>query len=194
VPILHGYNLSKFIETSPPPQTTISSDGSFSINPEFLSWHRQDQLLLSWIRSSLTELVQAQVCSCVTTADLWSTLSNIFLSSSRARLIELRRKLHTSTKGSMSCSDFLQQIRKLTDELAFIGSPISDEDLVLFVLNGLGHEFNSFVVAVIIAATSRTDSLHFADIHRLLLSHEALLTAQTPPSSPFLILSFSLLY
>jgi hypothetical protein len=51
------------------------------------------------------------------------------------------------------------------------------------VLNGLGPEFNSFVVVVTIIATSCTDPLHFTDIHGLLLSHEALLTAQTPQTS-----------
>jgi hypothetical protein len=51
------------------------------------------------------------------------------------------------------------------------------------VLNGLGPEFNSFVVVVTIIAISCTDPLHFTDIHGLLLSHEALLTAQTPQTS-----------
>jgi hypothetical protein len=51
------------------------------------------------------------------------------------------------------------------------------------VLNGLGPKFNSFVVAVTTAATSRADPLRFANIHGLLLNHEALLTAQTPQTS-----------
>jgi hypothetical protein len=93
-------------------KTIIGQDGSITINHEFLPWHRQDQLILGWIWSSLTKLIQAQVVSCITTSDLWSTLSNTFSSSSRARLTELRRKLDTSTKGSLSYSDYVQQIRK----------------------------------------------------------------------------------
>jgi hypothetical protein len=88
--ILHGYNLLKFIENPPPSQTIIGQDGSITINHEFLPWHRheflpwhrQDQLILGWIWSSLTKLIQAQVVSCITTSDLWSTLSNTFSSSS----------------------------------------------------------------------------------------------------------------
>lgn len=55
------------------------------------------------------------------------------------------------------CSEFLRQIRKITDELAFIGSPVSDDDLA--VLNGLGLDYNSFIVAA--ATASRNDPLTF---------------------------------
>jgi gag-polypeptide of LTR copia-type len=176
LPILHGYNLAWFLESSSPAPTKTTTEGTIEVNPDFVLWHHQDQLLLGWIRSSLTELIQVQVVSCSTTAEIWSNLLSTFSSSSRAKLTNIRRQLQSITKGSSACTDYLQKIRKIADELAFIGSPISDEDLVLVVLNGLGAEFNSFTVVV--TTVSRRDPLSFTDIHGMLLSHEALLTDQ----------------
>jgi hypothetical protein len=68
------------------------------------------------MRSSLTEFMQAQVVSCMTTFDLRSTLQETFSSTSRARLTDLKRQLQTAKKGSASCSEFLQQLLRLADE------------------------------------------------------------------------------
>lgn len=72
-------------------------------------------------------------------------------------------------------------MRQISDELAFIGSPLTDNDLVSSVLNGLGAEYNPFVIAVTTA--SRHTPLSFADLHGLLLSHEHLLQGQSTTSS-----------
>lgn len=72
------------------------------------------------------------------------------------------------------------RMRSIADELAFIGSPVSDEDLTMHIL---GPEFNPFVVA---ATTSyRQEPLSLPDLLALLLSHEALLNSQNS-SSPSL--------
>jgi hypothetical protein len=46
LPIIHGYNLSKFIESTPPPVSRNSATGQIEPNPEYIHWRRQDQLLL----------------------------------------------------------------------------------------------------------------------------------------------------
>jgi gag-polypeptide of LTR copia-type len=55
--------------------------------------------------------------------------------------------LQTSKKGSSTCSQFIQQIQSIADRLRSIGSDISDQDLVLYTLQGLGLEYESFVIA-----------------------------------------------
>lgn len=159
--VINGYNLGRYLDRA----QTQATKGEFS--------DQQDQLILAWIRSSLTESIQAQVVSCDTTAELWSSLTQIFSATSRTRLTDLRRQLQTTTKGNSTCSEYLQRMRQISDELAFIGSPLTDDDLVSSVLNGLGTEFNPFVVAVTTA--SRHSPLSFSDLHGLLFSHEHLL-------------------
>ncbi|GAV70717.1 UBN2_3 domain-containing protein, partial [Cephalotus follicularis] len=57
--LLRGYDLLSYVDgtTQPPPMQL--DDGS--PNPPYILWHKQDQLLLSWLLSSLTESVHAQV-------------------------------------------------------------------------------------------------------------------------------------
>jgi gag-polypeptide of LTR copia-type len=137
-------------------------------------------LILGWLCSSLTEPLQAQVIGCVTARELWNSLRSIFSATSRARLSELRRQLQTTTKGGLSCTEFVQKMRSIANELAFIGSPVSKEDLILQVLNGLGPDFISFVVAV----TTRFKPLHFSKLQAMLLTYESLLLSQTSIGSP----------
>jgi gag-polypeptide of LTR copia-type len=75
----------------------------------------------------------------------------------------------------------MQKLRSIANELSFIGFPVSDDDLATFALTGLGSDFNAFVVAATTA--SRQASLSFADLHSLLLSHEALLLSQNSGQS-----------
>ncbi|KAJ1685430.1 hypothetical protein LUZ63_016820 [Rhynchospora breviuscula] len=174
-PLLHAYGLSSFI-TSPAlsPSAVHPVTGQVQLNPDYLSWYKQDQMILAWLRTSLSESVLAQVVSCSTTFDLWRHLTQSFSASSRARLTELKTRLQTATKGGSSCSEFLQQIRATADELTFVGSPVTDQDLVLTVLRGLGTEYNAFVVAV----NTRAEPISFVEVQSLLLSHESLLLAQ----------------
>ena len=59
LPVIKGYNLGHYLEGN-----QAGNNGGFL--------DRQDQLILAWMRSSLTESIQAQVVSSGTTAELWS--------------------------------------------------------------------------------------------------------------------------
>jgi hypothetical protein len=52
--------------------------------------------------------------------------------------------------------------------LAFIGHSISDDDLVMAILNGLGPEYNSFVISITTA--HQHQSLNFSALHGTLLT------------------------
>ncbi|KAJ4761435.1 hypothetical protein LUZ62_071810 [Rhynchospora pubera] len=176
-PLLHGYNLMRFIESPSPDPTRTTTSGVLEINPEYIPWHRQDQLLLGWIRSSLTESIQSQVVSCSSTMDLWQTLQKLFSTNSRAHVLDLKRQLQSITKGDSSCSEYLQRLRHLADELAFAGVPLSNDELVSSAIRGLGSDYNPVVAAV--STTSRLEPFSFVDLRGILLSHEALLKHQS---------------
>lgn len=171
-PALHGHGLYCFL-TEDPPSITLTTDGVQSTNPAFSHWYQQDQLLLTWLRSSLSETILNQTASCATSSQLWRLLQQSFSATSRARRTELRRALKTTTKGGSTCLEFCQRLRAIADELAFIGSPVSDDDLVIQILAGFGSEFNS-----VVAAANAKEILSFADLQAMLLSHEALLSSQ----------------
>jgi Reverse transcriptase (RNA-dependent DNA polymerase)/gag-polypeptide of LTR copia-type/GAG-pre-integrase domain len=175
VPLLHAYGLFRFLETdSSPSPTILTTTGVSQINPAYLPWYKQDQMILGWLRSSLSREILAQVVSAKTSADLWQTLQRSFSATSRARLSELRRKLQNTSKGSSTCLEYIQKIQSVANELTFIGEPVSDDDLQMYILQGLGPEFDPFVVAV---QTSASRSI--ADLISLLYSHESLLLSRT---------------
>jgi gag-polypeptide of LTR copia-type len=60
-------------------------------------------------------------------------------------------------------------MQSLTDRLRSVGSMISDQDLVIYTLQGLNSEYEVFVTAF----SMRQDSPSMFDLHRLLLAHEA---------------------
>jgi gag-polypeptide of LTR copia-type len=138
-------------------------------------------MLLGWIRSSLTEIIQGQVAACQTTTDLWSCLKHSYSATYNARLTDLRRQINSSLKGSSSCIDYLNRLRGLSDELSFIGFPMSDDDLISALLNGLGPEYNSFVTSV--TTSSRHLPFTFSELHGALLNYESRLQGQSSAQS-----------
>jgi len=59
-------------------------------------------------------------------------------------------------------------IEMLANELAITNHPISDDDLILYILNGLGPEFREITAPI----RARDTSLKFKDLHDLLVGHE----------------------
>ena len=62
-------------------------------------------------------------------------------------------------------------MKALADEIAIIDHPISDDDLTLYVLNGLGPDFWEIARPI----RARESSLTFEELHDLLVGHEAYL-------------------
>jgi gag-polypeptide of LTR copia-type len=108
--LLKCYGLFHYLISPPPPPTTISPEGQSQINPTYLDWNKQDQMILGWLRSSISEAILAQVVSCSTSNQLWSHLQQTFSATSYAHQTELRRQLQTLTKGGSSYFDFLQKL------------------------------------------------------------------------------------
>uniref|UniRef100_A0A803NPY8 Integrase catalytic domain-containing protein n=1 Tax=Cannabis sativa TaxID=3483 RepID=A0A803NPY8_CANSA len=143
IPTVIGHELDKILLAGTPPlQRLVNGEP----NPEYTRWKRKDQLLLSWLRSSMTEGVLASVAS---------------FSSSHS--------FSTIRKGSQTISDYVDKIQFIADSLAVVGSQIDDQDLILQLLNGLGPEYDPVVSGI----TARSDVLSFEEVQALLLSHES---------------------
>lgn len=54
--------------------------------------------------------------------------------------MELRIQIQTIKKGSQTAQDYLRRIKFLADQLAAAGEPVTDKDLVLYTLGGLGRD------------------------------------------------------
>ncbi|XP_047335775.1 uncharacterized protein LOC124939337 [Impatiens glandulifera] len=184
IPVLKGNRLFRFVtESHPAPCATITSvqddeavvdddeeKPTVVANHEFEAWEEKDQRIISWLLSTLSDSILAQVVgdACETSSCLWATLERMFATQSRARLVQLRLQLQTQKKGNKSMNEYLQSIKSIADSLAVIGEGVSELDLFTHTLSGLGPEYEALVVAV----TTRFEPVSVEELTGLLLNHE----------------------
>ncbi|XP_061981498.1 uncharacterized protein LOC133701563 [Populus nigra] len=85
--------------------------------------------------------------------------------------MQLKEELTLIQHGNRPISEYLHTVKSLADEIALINHPISDNDLTLYILHGLGLEFHE--IAALIRA--REKSLVFEELHDMLVGHESYL-------------------
>ena len=78
---------------------------------------KTDQLLLSWMMSSIQQNLLSTVIDSTTSKQLWETLTSMFISQSQARIQTLRMQIQTIKKGSMHMVDYFAKIKCITDTL-----------------------------------------------------------------------------
>lgn len=107
-PIITGFGLFHHLDESVTlPSQFLVTNGVSSTNPAYAPWLMQDQLLLGWLRASIFGTVLGQYVNCRTARDLWTSLHRVYSAVSRAKIMELRRLLQTTTRGGQSCNEYL---------------------------------------------------------------------------------------
>ncbi|CAN1798451.1 Retrovirus-related Pol polyprotein from transposon RE1 [Linum perenne] len=191
---LEAYNLESFIlSPTPPPATRLiaTTDGESTpkVNPAYTDWKKQDRFVLLWLRSTLSDHAMSLVVRSSTSQTAWLTIERSFHSKTRARRMQLKTQLLTLTKGVLSVSEYIHKMRAISDDLASNLHPVSEEDLIGYILNGLDSSYGPFKTAFMMKA----DSITTDDLEGLLLLEEAQLELDhsrhapllpTPPQSP----------
>ncbi|XP_062173574.1 uncharacterized protein LOC133879040 [Alnus glutinosa] len=103
--------------------------------------------------------------------------ANRFASQSKSRITQLKRQLQTIRQDTKTCAEYLQLAKGFADQLAIVGNPIDDADLISFLIGGLNSSFNPFITSYSLA--TRDNSMKFDDFRDELLNHETLLQQQT---------------
>ena len=172
LPVLHKYKLLSIIDGSElcPPEKVKAANGDLVLNDAFVSWFERDQQLLIRINSTLSESVFPYVIGHTHARDLWLALEARFAGISQAHLLQLKGRLQSVKKGSLSMTAYLQLIKGYADNLAALGAPVSDNDLVAYCIQGLSDEYSAFATALrtrmgVFPVTS-------TELHNLLLSEE----------------------
>lgn len=166
-PFLIGQNFWCFVDgsypcppvittTAPVASPTASADSDESTflppvittspNPEYLAWYQTDQTLVSMLRATLTEQILSLTVGLSTSREIWEHLCQNFSQQSLANATHYRFQLFSLQKGTKSIADYLGQAKTIADQLASIGQLIANEDLVSYVLRGLGPEYSVMVV------------------------------------------------
>jgi gag-polypeptide of LTR copia-type len=115
------------------------------------------------------------VIHCTTSADLWSELHLRFSTQSLAHVMDLKMQLHSLQKGHLSMQSYLDKKCSIVDRLRLVGSPISDDDLQLYILHGISLEYDSLIVSL----NSKPGVVPFNELAGLLLAHKQRLSKHT---------------
>lgn len=83
--------------------------------------------------------------------------------------MQYKAQLHSTKKRVLSMSPFLLKIKTLADSLAAIGQPLSVNDHLNFIFNGLPYEYDAFVCSIL----TRVDQYKIPDVEALLLAQES---------------------
>uniref|UniRef100_A0A803QAA2 Retrotransposon gag domain-containing protein n=1 Tax=Cannabis sativa TaxID=3483 RepID=A0A803QAA2_CANSA len=164
VPTMIGHDLDEILFHGVPSPSTLVNG---SPNPMFAQRRKKDQLLLSWLRSSLSEGVLTSIANFQSSYMVWKALEQRFNSQSRARLLQLKNQFSTIRKGNLSISDYAD--KNLADSLAVAGSTMNDQDIIMQFLNGLGPD----AIPWFRVLQRRSDLLSLEEVQALLLSHES---------------------
>nr|XP_008389006.2 uncharacterized protein LOC103451371 [Malus domestica] len=99
------------------------------------------------LRATLTEPVLSLTVGLSTSREIWEHLRKKISQQSIANSTHTRFQLLSLHKGTKIISDYLGLAKHLADQLASIGQPVQNDDLVTYV-NGLGPEYEILVLAL----------------------------------------------
>ncbi|KAK0599971.1 hypothetical protein LWI29_010346 [Acer saccharum] len=84
-----------------------------------------------------------------------------------ARIMQLKQQLQSQKKGSDSIGEFVLKLKAISDALA-TGEIVSDRDIIISLLSGVGHEYDSVVTLI----SSQQNTMSLEDAQFLFLMHE----------------------
>ena len=81
------------------------------------------------------------VVNCNTSHEVWISIANHFNRVSSSRLFELQRRLQNVSKRDKTMDAYLNDLKNICDQLASVGSPVTEKMKIFAALNGLGREY-----------------------------------------------------
>ncbi|KAM1806086.1 hypothetical protein ACFX11_029271 [Malus domestica] len=150
LPVLKRFKLLGLVNGTDvcPSPFVLDSSGAQIPNPVYETWCERDQLLMIWINSTLSEDLLPLTVGMDDSKSLWQSLERRFSGASRTHIHSLHSKIQTIQKGDSSMTDYLNSFKEISDKLAAAGDPISESDLVAYILSGLSDEYDSFVDSI----------------------------------------------
>ncbi|XP_010545858.1 PREDICTED: uncharacterized protein LOC104818098, partial [Tarenaya hassleriana] len=179
--LLQGYNLDCFLDPANNQPATLSVDNAVTANPKYGPWFRQDRLVFSALLGSVSPSCQALIASAASSGDAWQTLATTYGRSSRGHLKQIKDQLRRFTKGTKSIDEYMHFYKVKADELSLLGKPLDHEDLLDFILVGLGDDFKPVKDVV----HAKDSPMSFIELHEKLLNHEADISALQSVTSDF---------
>jgi hypothetical protein len=86
---LKGYDLHDYVAGTKiiPPIMITDKEGKTVSNPDYKNYQKQDNLLSSWLLSSISQSLLSQMVGCSSSYKIWSAIERIYSSQSAAKVM-----------------------------------------------------------------------------------------------------------
>nr|XP_016490013.1 PREDICTED: uncharacterized protein LOC107809833 [Nicotiana tabacum] len=179
--LMHGHDLYGHLDGSTPtpiPSTTFGTNTT--PNPAYILWFRQDKLIQNALIASVDPTIASAVADANTSKQAWDSLHTAYANKSQTRIFSFRDQLGRITKFTTPITEYLQCIRSLSDELATADAPVTNSELIVKILSGLGPEFR--VISASIRA--RDTIVTYEELYENMLDHELFLRHEEAKKTP----------
>lgn len=105
-------------------------------------------MILHAIIASSTESLIPSITTAKTSMEAIAKITSLFASKTRSRIMSLKKKLSQLQQGSKTVVEYIQQMKNTVDELAMAQAPVDENDLIIFILNGLSTEYREISTAI----------------------------------------------
>ena len=130
----------------------------------------------------MTREILVQVAGLDTAAAVWASVTEMFSSVSKGRIVQLRTQLAQTRKENMTGKAYFGRIKALADEMANAGKKLDDEDIISYILAGLDDQYDGFV-ASINALLKAEKHVSLGDLYSMFVPYEARLEGRNPGNS-----------
>ncbi|XP_021826102.1 uncharacterized protein LOC110766987 [Prunus avium] len=140
--VLEMHGLAAVVKTNTDPPK-VQEDGS--MHPELA----KDKLVMSWIKVTSSPSIKTLLIPCTTAHQVWTMLAKRLspLASTRVRI--LRDQIRTLRKdNNTTVTDYLNYAKSLFDSLTQADATMDDDELISYVLDGLGLEYKELATTL----------------------------------------------
>lgn len=137
--------------------------------PAYSNWCPKDQLLKSWILSSLSLECITNTIGLSTSVVVWEALRNAYGAPTEAHLVQLHIQLQRFRKNDLPVAVYLQRVKLIADELAAARRPLDPGAFNASIFNNLGLDFSEVVSTL---AVRGGGLVSFSELTNIIISHE----------------------
>jgi len=165
---LRGLELTHFLDDSDVPSEFLPTQNNSKLeNPAYRPYQKQDQLLVAWLLASMSASLLTKMVGLDSSVEIWQRLLTHYTSHTRA-MIKKFRLLLKNPKNDRFVSTYANDIKKIADSLAVVGSRLSTAYHIDAILDGLSPDYDGFVTSIL----SRSDPYTVDELEALLLAQE----------------------
>jgi hypothetical protein len=180
LPNLSGAGLHGHLDgTNAAPAKTLkqgAGDAAVDVpNPAYHQWWTVDQRVLGLLLGSMEPDIACQLISCMTAAAVCTAVHTMYRAQSCANIRHLRRQLQTMRKEELTAGQYMHKMKAIADMMATAGAPVSNDELVDYIITGLGKSFNAIAGNL----TMGNRSVPYSKFYSGILSFESMQAQQT---------------